>query len=147
MDTNVTDILASCAGRTLFGSAGRSIVAIGVVSCLAVGGFTATGAGAALSAQPQNTISIDRTGKGDRLPWCLSGLQLPRRHTCQPCNGRRSGVILRLVAPPNLSVRISLAAVSHEFADLMVGELSRQPSNRISTSGGVGPCTRKPPTV
>ena len=71
MDTNVTDILASCAGRTLFGSAAGSIVAIGVVSCLAVGGFTATGAGAALNAQPQNTISIDRTSKGDRLPVVL----------------------------------------------------------------------------
>ncbi len=71
MDTNVTDVLASCAGRTLFGSAARSIVAIGVVSCLAVGGFTATGAGAALNAQPQNTISIDRTSKGDRLPVVL----------------------------------------------------------------------------
>ncbi len=71
MDTNVTDVLASCVGRTLFGSAARSIVAIGVVSWLAVGGFTVTGAGSALSAQPSATISIDRTSKGDRLPLAL----------------------------------------------------------------------------
>ena len=45
----------------------RSAVLTGLVCCLAAAGFAVavTGAGTALSAQPE-TISVDRTHKGDR---------------------------------------------------------------------------------
>src|SRR3974390_1792996 len=71
MDTNVTGVFASRAVCSLLGRAAKSIVAIGVVSCLAFGGFIVTGAGAALSAQPPDIISVNRTNKGDRLPQAL----------------------------------------------------------------------------
>jgi hypothetical protein len=49
--------------------AARSIVLVGVVSCLAVTGFAAAvhGAGAASSIQ-SDIVSVDHTHKGDRLP-------------------------------------------------------------------------------
>jgi len=74
MDTNIIGILALRVGRTLSGRAAKSTVAIGVVSCLALGGFAVavTGAGTALSAQtPVATISVNHTNKGDRLPLAL----------------------------------------------------------------------------
>jgi hypothetical protein len=74
MDTKIVGTLVSRLGRTLSGRAARSTVVIGVVGCLAVGGFVVavTGAGAALSAQtPIATISVNHTNKGDRLPLAL----------------------------------------------------------------------------
>ncbi len=70
MDTNFTDRFASRTGSALSGRAVKSIVAIGVVSFLAVGGFTVavTGAGAALSAQTPAAITVNHAAKGDRLP-------------------------------------------------------------------------------
>jgi hypothetical protein len=72
MDTNFS-LFSSRVGRTLSGRATKSIVAIGVVGCLAVGGFTVavTGAGAALSAQTPAAISVNHANKGDRLPVAL----------------------------------------------------------------------------
>jgi hypothetical protein len=66
MDTNITGDFAPRVTRT---RSARSIVVIGVVSCLAVTSLAAavTGAGAALSAQ-RDTVSVDRTNKSDRLP-------------------------------------------------------------------------------
>jgi len=68
MDTGITGGFALRISRSLVTGTGKSIVAIGVVSCLAVAGFTAgvTGAGATLSAQPQ-IVSVDRSHKSDRL--------------------------------------------------------------------------------
>jgi hypothetical protein len=52
----------------LFTRTGRSIAVLGVVGCLTVAGVAAAlaGAGAAFSAKAE-TISVDRTLKGDRL--------------------------------------------------------------------------------
>jgi hypothetical protein len=73
MDTNIIGVLVSHVAMTLSGRAAKSIVAIGVVSCLAVGGFAVavSGAGAALSAQTPDAISVNHTNKGDRLPLAL----------------------------------------------------------------------------
>lgn len=64
------DTTSALVSRFFFGRAAKSMVAIGVVGCLALGSFTAavTGAGAALSAQPSEAISVNHTNKGDRLP-------------------------------------------------------------------------------
>ena len=64
------DTTSALASRFFFGRVAKSMVAIGAVGCLAVGSFTAavTGAGAALSAQPLEAISVNRTDEGDRLP-------------------------------------------------------------------------------
>ena len=68
------DTTSGLASRFFLGGAAKSIAAIGVVSCLAVGGFTAavTGAGSALSAQPSHAISVNHANKGDRLPLALT---------------------------------------------------------------------------
>jgi hypothetical protein len=65
MDTNSTAVFAQRVSRR----AARNVAVTGVVSCLAVLGFTAavTGAGPALSTQI-NIVSVDHTHKGDRLP-------------------------------------------------------------------------------
>ena len=67
---NTTSAFAS---GFLSGRTAKIIAAIGVVGCLAFGGFTVavTGAGAALSAQPLNAISVNHANKGDRLPLAL----------------------------------------------------------------------------
>ena len=67
---NTTSAFAS---GFLSGRTARIIAAIGVVGCLAFGGFTVavTGAGAALSAQPSDAISVNHANKGDRLPLAL----------------------------------------------------------------------------
>ena len=67
------DTISALASRFFSGRAAKSIAAIAVVSCLAVGGFTAavTGAGTALSAQPSDAISVNHANKGDRLPLAL----------------------------------------------------------------------------
>jgi hypothetical protein len=63
MGTNITVELARIYCRT----AKRAAIT-GLVCCLAAAGFALamTGAGTALSAQPE-TISVDRTHKGDRV--------------------------------------------------------------------------------
>jgi hypothetical protein len=63
------DTTSALASRFFLGRTAKSMVAMGVVGCLAVGSFTAavTGAGAALSAQPPEAISVNHTNKGDRL--------------------------------------------------------------------------------
>ena len=55
-------------GRGLFARTTNSLIVLGFVSCFAVTGFAiaATGAGAALSAQP-DIVSVNRTHKSDRL--------------------------------------------------------------------------------
>ncbi len=67
---NTTSAFAS---GFLSGRTAKIIAAIGVVGCLAFGGFTVavTGAGAALSAQPSDAISVNHANKGDRLPLAL----------------------------------------------------------------------------
>jgi hypothetical protein len=67
MDTNITGYFAL--RRSLFTRTAKRIVVVGVVSCLAVTGFAVavTGAGPALSAQP-DTVSVNRTHKSNRLP-------------------------------------------------------------------------------
>ena len=67
------DTTSALASRFFFRSRCQEIVAIGVVGCLAVGGFTAavTGAGAALSAQPSDAISVNHANNGDRLPLAI----------------------------------------------------------------------------
>ena len=62
MGTNINLELARIHRRT-----GKSAIITGLVCCLAAAGFALamTGAGTALSAQPE-TISVDRTHKGDR---------------------------------------------------------------------------------
>ena len=62
MGTNINVELARVQHLTA-----RSAVITGLVCCLAAAGFAlaTTGAGTALSAQPE-TISVDRTHKGDR---------------------------------------------------------------------------------
>jgi hypothetical protein len=62
MGTNINVELARVQRLTA-----RSAVITGLVCCLAAAGFALamTGAGTALSAQPE-TISVDRTHKGDR---------------------------------------------------------------------------------
>jgi hypothetical protein len=69
MDTNITRDFALRVSSTLFTRTGKSLVAVGVVGCLAVIGFATvvTGAGAASSAQP-DPVSVNRTHKSDRLP-------------------------------------------------------------------------------
>ncbi len=68
MDTNIAGDFALRVSRSLFTGTGKSIVVIGIVSCLAVTGFAVavTGAGATLSRQPE-IVSVDRSHKGDRL--------------------------------------------------------------------------------
>jgi hypothetical protein len=65
MDRNSTAVFAQRVSRR----GARDVAITGVVSCLAVLGFAAavTGAGPALSTQI-NTVSVDHTHKGDRLP-------------------------------------------------------------------------------
>jgi hypothetical protein len=67
MDTSIIGAFArfSC---SLFNRTGKSIVVIGVVSCLAATGLVAamTGAGIALGGQPE-IVSVERSHKGDRL--------------------------------------------------------------------------------
>ena len=72
MDTNSTTVFALRVSRR----AAKTIALVGVIGCLAVTGFAAavTGAGAALSTQQHDIVSVDRTHKGDRLP-------LAPRHT------------------------------------------------------------------
>jgi hypothetical protein len=67
---NTTSALVS---RFFPGRTSKSFAAIGLVSFLAVGSCIAavTGAGAALSAQPTDAISVNRADKGDRLPLAL----------------------------------------------------------------------------
>jgi hypothetical protein len=66
MDTNSTTISALRVSRR----AAKTIALVSIVACLAVTGFAAavTGAGAALSTQQDDIVSVDRTHKGDRLP-------------------------------------------------------------------------------
>ena len=66
MDTNSTTVFALRVSRR----AAKTIALVGVVGCLAVTGFAAavTGAGAALSTQQHDIVSVDRTHKGDRSP-------------------------------------------------------------------------------
>jgi hypothetical protein len=68
MDTNITRDFALRVSRSLVTRTGKSIVVVGVVSCLAVTGFAVavTGAGAALSGQPE-IVSVNRSHKSDRL--------------------------------------------------------------------------------
>jgi hypothetical protein len=68
MGTNCTRNFALRSRSGLFTNTTNSLVVIGVVSCFAVTGFAiaATGAGAALSAQP-DIVSVNRTHKSDRL--------------------------------------------------------------------------------
>jgi hypothetical protein len=68
MDTSITGDFALRVSRSLFSRTGKSVVVIGVVSCLAATGLAAamTGAGAALSGRPE-IVSVDRSHKGDRL--------------------------------------------------------------------------------
>ena len=72
MDTNSTTVSALRVSRR----AAKTIALVSVVGSLAVTGFAAavTGAGAALSTQQHDIVSVDRTHKGDRLP-------LAPRHT------------------------------------------------------------------
>jgi hypothetical protein len=85
------DTVSALASRFFLGRAAKSIAAIGVVSCLTVGAFTAalTGAGDALSAQPSDIISVNHANKGDRLPLAL-------KHT--PSNSSQS--VSTLSRPP-----------------------------------------------
>ena len=64
MGTNCTRNFALRFRRGLFSSTTSSLVVVGVVSCFAVTGFAiaATGAGAALSVQP-DIVSVNRTHK------------------------------------------------------------------------------------
>jgi len=68
MDTGITGDFALRVSRSPIARAGKSVVVIGVVSCLAVAGLSAAvaGAGATLSAQPE-IVSVDRNHKSDRL--------------------------------------------------------------------------------
>jgi hypothetical protein len=68
MDTIITDEFARRSRGDLFTHTRTALVAVSLVGCLAFAGFTAalTGAGAASSAQA-DSISVDRTHKGDRL--------------------------------------------------------------------------------
>ena len=68
MDTSIFGAFAPRVSRSLFTRTSKSIVVIGVISCLAATGLAASmiGAGAALSGQPR-TVSVDRSHKGDRL--------------------------------------------------------------------------------
>ena len=68
MGTNRTGSFALGFGRGLFTRTTNSLIVLGVVSCFAVTGFAiaATGAGAALSAPPDN-VSVNRTHKSDRF--------------------------------------------------------------------------------
>ena len=68
MGTICTRNFALRFGRGLFTSTTNRLVVIGVVCCFAVTGLAiaATGAGAALSAQP-DIVSVNRTHKSDRL--------------------------------------------------------------------------------
>ena len=69
MGTNRTGNFGLRFCRGLFTNSTNSLVVLGVVSCFAVTGFAiaTTGAGAALSAQP-DIVSVNRTHKSDRLP-------------------------------------------------------------------------------
>jgi hypothetical protein len=71
--------------------AAKSIVAIGVVSCLAAAGLNvaAHGAGAAVWAR-SDIVSVDRAHKGDRLPLATK----PKTQTDQ------SPVVTTLTRPP-----------------------------------------------
>jgi len=86
MDTNKIAVFAPRVSRR----AARNITVIGIVSCLAVIGFSAavTGAGATFSTQ-SDIISVDRTNKGDRLP-------LAPKHT----STLSSPVVTTLSRPP-----------------------------------------------
>ncbi len=68
MDTNITGDFALRVSRGLFTRTGKIIIAVGIVSCLAVVGFAdvVTSAGAALSGQPE-IVSVNRSHKSDRL--------------------------------------------------------------------------------
>jgi hypothetical protein len=68
MDTSIVGDFALRVSRSLFIRTGKSIVVVGVASCLAATGLGAamTGTGAALSGQPE-MASVDRSHKGDRL--------------------------------------------------------------------------------
>jgi len=68
MDTSVIGDFALRVSRSLFTRTGKSIVVIGVASCLAAIGLAAamSGAGAALNGKPE-IVSVDRSLKGDRL--------------------------------------------------------------------------------
>ena len=87
MDTNSTTVSALRVNRR----AAETIALVSVVGCLAVTGFAAavTGAGAALSTQQHDIVSVDRTHKGDRLP-------LAPRHTSTVS----SPVVTTLSRPP-----------------------------------------------
>jgi hypothetical protein len=65
MDTKSTAVIALRVSRW----AAKNVAVIGVVGCLAVTGLAAavSGAVAALSTQA-DTVSVDRTHKGDRFP-------------------------------------------------------------------------------
>ena len=68
MGTDITSGFAVRFGRSALIQVAKKIAAIGVVSSVAVTGFAiaATGAGVALSAQP-DIVSVNRIHKGDRL--------------------------------------------------------------------------------
>jgi len=65
MDTNSNAVIVLRVSRW----AAKNVAVIGVVGCLAVAGLAAavSGAGTALSSQA-DTVSVDRTHKGDRFP-------------------------------------------------------------------------------
>lgn len=70
MDTGIFGDFALRVSRSPLTRTGKSIVVIGVVSCLAATGFAAagmTGAGAGISGQLE-MVSVDRSHKSDRLP-------------------------------------------------------------------------------
>ncbi len=68
MDTSIIGDFALRVSRSLFTRTGKIVIAVGVVGCLAVVSFAAgvTGAGAALSGQPE-IVSVNRSHKSDRL--------------------------------------------------------------------------------
>ena len=65
MGTDITSGFAVRFGRSVLIQVAKKIVIIGVVSSVAVA-IAATGAGVALSAQP-DVVSVNRIHKGDRL--------------------------------------------------------------------------------
>ena len=110
MDTNSNAVIVLRVSRW----AAKNVAVIGVVGCLAVAGLAAavSGAGTALSSQA-DTVSVDRTHKGDRLP--LTAKVTFTTSSPLVCDGHRWGVTPHSAATPTRRVAISLAAAFREW--------------------------------
>ena len=94
----------------------KGLIAVAIAVGLIAGAFPAVVSTPSVAKTAQQTVSVNRTNKGDRLP-----LSAPPQFPCQPRQlrrTRRSDVTQRSAVSQILRARISLAAAFHEFVEL-----------------------------